>query len=139
MKVRKQISVFVENKPGRLSKVLEVLRDGGIGVEAFMIADAGEFGIIHLILSDPARGKERLVESSFAISESDVLVLGSVDQDLLLELSTELGRSDINIQYAYGSLGEKDLIVMKLSDLERGEEIFKGILSSRRAPPASSE
>lgn len=129
MRARKQISVFVENKPGRLSKVLEVLRDGGIGVEAFMIADAGEFGIIHLILSDPDLGKERLMGSSFAVSESDVLVIGSVDQEGLLKLSTELGRNGVNIQYAYGTLAEGDSIVMKLSDLKRGEEIVRGILS----------
>ncbi|MEM3440072.1 MAG: acetolactate synthase [Candidatus Bathyarchaeia archaeon] len=130
MRIRRQISVFVENKPGRLSKVLEALRDGGIGVEAFMIADAGEFGIIHLLLSDPDRGKERLMRSSFAVSESDVLVVGSVDQNLLLKLSTELGREGINIQYAYGALAKSDSIVMKLSDLERGEEILKRIVSA---------
>ncbi len=130
MRVRKQISVFVENKPGRLSRVLEALRGAGIGVEAFMIADAGEFGIIHLLLSDPDRGRERLIEGSFAISESDVLAVESIDQDLLLKLSAELGGRGINIQYAYGSLAKGGSIVMKLSDLKRGEEALREALSA---------
>ncbi|MEM3793561.1 MAG: acetolactate synthase [Candidatus Bathyarchaeia archaeon] len=130
MRIRRQISVFVENKPGRLSKVLEALRDRGICVEAFMIADAGEFGIIHLLLSDPDRGKERLMRDSFVVSEREVLVLGSVYQDLLLKLSTELGMNGINIQYAYGALAENGSIVMKLSDLKRGEEVLKRIAPS---------
>ena len=128
MEIRKQVSVFVENKPGRLSRVLEVLRGGGISVEAFMIADAGEFGIIHLLLSDPKRGKALLVDNSFTVSESDVMALRSVDQDSLFKLSTELGRNGVNIQYAYGAVAQNHSLVMKVSDPRKGEEILKGIL-----------
>ncbi|MCD6351797.1 MAG: ACT domain-containing protein, partial [Armatimonadetes bacterium] len=70
----KQVSIFLENKAGRLADVCTLLGQEGINIRAFCIADTSDFGILRLIVNDPDRAAEALRQAGHAVSETDVLV-----------------------------------------------------------------
>jgi hypothetical protein len=83
-----------------------------------MIVDAGEFGIIKLLVNNPKKGKEQLVKNGFTISEADVMVIRkeyAMPDDILL-MAKRLKESNINVQYAYGFSSKETLIVLKTND-----------------------
>ena len=116
----KQLSVFIENRQGRLGEVLGVLKDNGVNILSLSLADTTEYGLLRLIVNDPAEGKQRLAEAGFSSLLSDVLVIeiphtaGSL-QRLLKEMESR----NVSVEYMYGlSLaGEKAYVVLKASDL----------------------
>ena len=69
----KQVSVFVENKPGRLVAMLEALKAENMNIRALCIAEGADFGIVRMILSDPAKGVEAMRKAGFTITETTVL------------------------------------------------------------------
>lgn len=117
----KQLSVFIENRQGRLGEVLSVLKKNNVNILSMSLADTTEYGLLRLIVNNPELGKEKLAEEGFSSLLSSVLIVeiphtaGSL-QSLLK--SIEL--ANINIEYMYGlSLaGEKAYVVLKASDLE---------------------
>ena len=78
--VIKQLSVFVENQPGRLAEVTDVLSKNDIDIRALSIADTTNFGILRLIVDHPARAESRLKEQGFTVSQTDVIGVGITDQ-----------------------------------------------------------
>ena len=75
----KQISVFVENKPGRLADITGFLADGGISIRAFSIADTTDFGILRLIVSDTDKAAKVLKEHGVAVSITEVVGISIPD------------------------------------------------------------
>ena len=71
----KQISVFLENKVGRLAHVTRVLGEAGINIRALSIADTSDFGILRLIVSDPAKAYQVLKDARFTVSETEVIAV----------------------------------------------------------------
>lgn len=125
--ISKQLSVFIENRQGRLGEVLGVLKKNEINILSLSLADTTEFGLLRLIVSDPSTATEKLVKEGFSAMLSDVLVIkiehksGSL-QGLLEILSNE----GINVEYMYGlSVEESDAtVVLKASDLKKAEKIL---------------
>jgi hypothetical protein len=76
----KQISLFLENKKGRLSEALDVLAKADINIRALSIADTSDFGILRLIVPDPDKAKKVLTKSNFTVRESDVIAVGVSDK-----------------------------------------------------------
>ena len=121
----KQLSVFIENRQGRLGEVLGVLKENGVNILSLSLADTTEYGLLRLIVSDPAKGKQELAEAGFSSLLSDVLVIeiphtaGSL-QKLLKEMEARC----VSVEYMYGlSLaGEKAYVVLKASDLHIAEQ-----------------
>jgi hypothetical protein len=74
-KLTKQVSVFLENKSGRLRDVCRALGEAGINIRALCIADTSDFGILRLILDDPAAALEVLLEQGFSVGETTVLAV----------------------------------------------------------------
>ena len=99
----KQLSVFIENRQGRLGEVLGVLKENSVNILSLSLADTTEYGLLRLIVSDPAEGKQKLAEAGFSSLLSDVLVIeiphtaGSL-QGLLKEMESR----DVNVEYMYG-------------------------------------
>ena len=118
----KQLSVFIENRKGRLGEVLHVLKENGVNIISMSLADTTEYGLLRLIVNLPERGKDALMAEGFAGMTTDVLVVkiphtaGSLRD--ILELISD---SDINVEYMYGLSieGEDASIVMKSNDLEK--------------------
>ena len=125
--VAKQLSVFIENRKGRLGEVLAVLKENGVNILSLSLADTTEYGLLRLIVSDPKKGKEKLASEGFSTMLTDVLVIkinhiaGSL-QDLVKILSEK----DVNVEYMYGLSidGEKASVVLKTSDVERTNSIL---------------
>ena len=123
----KQLSVFIENRHGRLVEVLQVLKDGGISILSMSLADTTEYGLLRLIVNDPESCKEKLSAAGFSTLLTRVLVVklshtsGSLQQ--LLKL---LADANIGLEYMYGlSIDGADAsVVMKPSDLDAAERVF---------------
>lgn len=126
--VAKQLSVFIENRQGRLGQVLEVLKKNNVNILSLSLADTTEYGLLRLIVNEPEKGRDYLIESGFSSLLSDVLIIkidhkaGSL-QSLLSVISNE----DINVEYMYGLSidGEEASVVLKTSDVGKACEVFK--------------
>ena len=119
----KQISVFLENKEGRLADVTKTIADNGINIRAMSIADTTDFGILRIIVSDPELTSKVLKEAEFTVSVKEVLAIGITDEPGSLSKALEcLLKNDIVIEYMYAFLGkcqDKALVILKVSDNEK--------------------
>lgn len=128
MKV-KQVSVFLENRPGRLMEMLKVFAENGIDIRALSIADTTDFGIARMVLSDTNKALLALAENGFTASTTDVLQVSVPDKPggLLEAVAMPLAREGINVEYVYAfveSPQEAAMVVLKVSDMNRAEEIL---------------
>lgn len=125
----KQVSVFLENKQGRLWKSLNILKNEGIDIRALSIADTSEFGILRMIVSDPDKAKESLEKEQFAVSFAQVLAIEVEDQPGGLEASLDvLNSNNINVEYIYAFVEKKTskaLVVLRTDDNDKALEILK--------------
>lgn len=122
----KQLSVFLENKQGRLWKSLNILKRENIDIRALSIADTSEFGILRMIVSDPDRAKEMLEKEQFAVSIADVLAIEVDDQPGGLETALGLLNSnDINVEYIYAFVEKKTSKALVVLRTERNEDTLK--------------
>ena len=122
----KQLSVFLENKSGRLTEVTEVLGGAGINLSALSIADNSDFGILRCIVSDPDKAYQVLKAAHFAVKITDVIgftcpnVSGSLSKVL-----KHLSENGVFIEYMYSfSNGDAATVVIRPTDLENCERIL---------------
>ena len=123
----KQLTVFIENRSGRLSEVLGVLKENNVNILSLSLADTTEFGLLRLIVDNAALGKEKLTENGFSSLLSDISIIqiphkvGSLQE--LLKIIDENG---INIEYMYGLSIESDnaYVVLKASDIQKVDGIL---------------
>ncbi|MCX7843149.1 MAG: ACT domain-containing protein [Clostridia bacterium] len=111
----KQISVFLENKSGRLAEVTKILGENGINISALSIADTTDFGILRLIVNNPEKAEQVLMENGFAVSATSVIAIGVEDKPGGLSTALEiLARESIGIEYVYAFVGRdgKDAYVI---------------------------
>jgi len=107
MKV-KQISIFLENKKGRLWKALNILRGTGINIRALYLADTSEFGILRLIVPDPELARKVLKENDLAVKMNEVIAVELEDKPGgLASILKILKDSQINLEYIYAFVHEK--------------------------------
>jgi hypothetical protein len=129
MVVVEQISIFLENKPGRLQRVTRLLGETGVSIRAFVVAEAGEFGMIRVIVDKPAVALETLTSNGFVCSKTEVLCVEIPDvPGELSRLSQRLSDADVNIDYAYAFLTSPKMavIVVKLDETGRGIDALEG-------------
>ena len=125
----KQISVFLENKSGRLAHVTRVLGDAGINIRALSIADTSDFGILRLIVSDPVKAHKILKEAGFTVSETEVIAVRMPDAPGgLATVLDQMSEENLNIEYLYaflGSSGSDALVIFKVEDIKKAKVAFK--------------
>lgn len=132
MKV-KQISVFLENKSGRLAKVTKVLGDNNINIRALSIADTTDFGILRLIVNNPEKAWQVLKAEEFTVSETEIIAVQVPDHPGgLAGILQILEDSKINIEYMYafvGKSGADAVVVFRVEDIDRAITLLqqKGI------------
>ena len=101
MKVE-QISIFLENKSGRLAEVTTILSEGGVNIRALSLADTADFGILRLIVNDCDRAKEILKSNGFTVGKTEVLALEVPDRPGgLARILRILDGAGINVEYMY--------------------------------------
>ncbi len=119
----KQISIFLENKSGRLAKVTKVLGENGINIRALSIADTTDFGILRLIVDRPEVAYKVLKENGFAVSETEVIAVEIPDKPGGLASVMEiLGEAEVNVEYLYAFLEKSALEAVVLFRVENGEK-----------------
>lgn len=125
----KQLSVFLENKQGRLWKSLNILKKENIDIRALSIADTSEFGILRLIVSDPDNAKKFLEQEQFAVSIADVIAIEVEDQPGGLEAALALlNDNDVNVEYIYAFVEKKTskaLVVLRTEDNIKSMTLLK--------------
>jgi len=124
-----QISIFAENKPGRLAKVTGLLAKEKINIRATTISTSGDFGIINLIVDDPKRAQKVLSKEGLTVSIKDVIAVVIDDNpgglDKLVQVLTG---ENINIENAYGFVIESRknaVFIVEVDQLEKTQEILK--------------
>jgi len=123
----KQLTVFIENRTGRLSEVLGVLKNSNVNILSMSLADTTEFGLLRLIVDQPQVGKEKLTENGFSSLLSDVSIIKIPHKvGSLQELLGAIDRSDVNVEYMYGLSieAEEAYVVLKASDLAKVDAIL---------------
>ena len=128
----KQLSVFIENRQGRLVEVLQVLKEGGISILSMSLADTTEYGLLRLIVNDPEACKEKLSAAGFSTLLTRVLVVKLTHKaGSLQDILRVLAEANIGIEYMYGLSvdGADASVVMKTSDLDAAKAALtaKGI------------
>lgn len=124
----KQLSIFVENREGRLQEVLDVLKKDNVNIISMSLADTSEYGLLRLLTDKPAAGQRALQDAGFSAMLTDVLAIRlSHRVGKLQELLEVICKSGINIEYMYAlSTGTDDAsVVIKTSDLEKAATVLK--------------
>ncbi len=125
-----QISIFLENKSGRLAEVTELLAAKGINIRALSLADTADFGIFRLIVNEPVRALAALKESGFTVAKNEVVAVVLPDRPggLAGVLSTLKGR-DINVEYMYAFVQRSEgnaVLIFRFDETARAVEALRG-------------
>lgn len=125
----KQISVFLENKPGSLYAVLEKLKEWGVNLRALSLADTAEFGVLRFIVADPEAIVAKLKEERFAATLTEVLAVGVEDRPGgLCDVIEILTKAGISIEYLYAFVspgGNRAYVVLRVEDLETAKRVLE--------------
>ncbi|WP_025270269.1 ACT domain-containing protein [Hippea sp. KM1] len=129
MKRIRQISVFVENRPGRLLEVVELLGMHNINIKALSLADSSDFGIVRLVVKGTDEAIKVLRDNGFTISETNIIACMIDDKPgALAKILRTLADNQINIEYMYGfasPIQGKAVMVFKFSELDKAERILQ--------------
>lgn len=125
----KQLSVFLENRSGELSKITNILYENDIDIRALFIAETTDYGVLRLIVADTEKAKKVLSENDIITSEVDVIAVSVPDQPGgLSKLLKLLAEEKIDISYMYSVFGQKDghaHMVFRVHDAEKLEAALK--------------
>ena len=126
--VLSQLSVFVENQPGRLWEITNTLAGHGIDIRALSIADTTDFGILRLIVSRPAQAEQVLREQGFTVSQTQVLGIGIQDQPGGLSSALlVLKEAGIEVEYMYAFVSKADetaFVILRVEPITLAAEIL---------------
>jgi hypothetical protein len=125
----RQISVFLENKSGRLAEVTKVLGANGIDISALSIADTTDFGILRLIVNDPVKAERVLKSNGFTVSCTNVIAIAVADKPGGLASALDiLDKEGIGIEYMYAFVGKSSdeaLVILKVEDTDKAMKVLK--------------
>ncbi len=124
----KQLSVFIENKTGRINEVTRILEENGINMSAFSLAESADFGILRMIVSDVEKAKQALKAAHFGVSVTEVLCIECPNVPGAMHRVLEvLARENVFIEYMYAfSEGKTADVVIRPTDVERAAELLAG-------------
>ena len=126
----KQISIFVENKEGRIKKAIDTLAKENINIRALSIADTTKYGILRLIVSDNKKAIEALEKDGFIVKENDVIILAIPDEPNGLNSTLAVfDEKGINLEYLYAFVSSKTdeaIVVMRLENMEKAIAELEG-------------
>ena len=125
----KQLSVFLENKPGALVEPCRLLAKAGISIETFSLADTREFGILRLVVEDSDKARRLLLRNGFAVKVTNVVVIEVPDRaGQLADVLNSLSGTGINVKYGYGFTMKRDnkgVLVFSFDDPDNAVAVLK--------------
>jgi len=117
-----QISIFIENKSGRLAEVSGILGDAGVNIRALSLADTSDFGILRLIVNDREKAMQVLKGKGFTVSKTEVVAVEVPDQPGgLSSILQVLDNESINVEYMYAFVercGDNAVIIFRFDETE---------------------
>lgn len=123
-----QISVFIENKAGRLSAVTKTLGDNNISIRAMSASDTMDFGILRLIVDKPKLALEKLKENGFTATITKVIAVGISDKPGALNVAMELIRdNNLSVEYIYAFISQSDniaFVILRLNDNQKAIDVL---------------
>ena len=125
-----QVSVFIENRQGRLGEVLQVLKDNDVNILSISLADTTEYGLLRLIVNKPEHARDVLLKAGFSSMLTEVLIIKVPHvSGSLQNILSEIAKANVSIEYMYGlSVESTDAsIVMKTNELKEAEGVLKTI------------
>ena len=127
-----QVSVFLDNRPGSLSKAMDQLDKNQIEIFALSIADAGEFGLIRMITENPEKTIKILEEKDFNLAKSkkntEVTAIFISEKNKISKITKILAMKNLNIEYAYSSavhIDGKIALILRIDEILKAEELLK--------------
>ena len=130
-RIEKQLSIFLENRPGGLARICGTLAEAGINVLALSVHDTVDHAIIRLLADRPVKALLILEQLGLYILETDVIVLEVANQPgSLADIARKLARADINIEYAYCSATSSQgngCLILKSDELDRAIELLREV------------
>ena len=125
----KQISIFIENKEGRIKKAINTLAEENINIRALSIADTTKYGILRLIVSDNEKAIDALEKDGFIVKENEVIILAVPDKPNGLKSTLAVfDENGINLEYLYAFVSTKSdeaIVVMRLENMEKAFEALE--------------
>ena len=124
-----QISVFMENRPGRLKYVLGILSDAGVNLQALSLADSVDFGIARILVGDTEAALKAIREAGLTSTTTRVAQreIPHTPGGLANNIIAPLAEADVNIEYIYAyseGVSGKAMVVMKVDDLEKAAQVL---------------
>lgn len=123
----KQLSIFLENKTGRITEVTKLLGQAGINLTAFSMSESSDFGIMRVVLSDPEAAQRLLTGHGFTVTLCDVVCLfvpntpGTLSEALLI-----LSQHNVSVEYMYAfAMDDMARVVIRPSDINRCVEVLQ--------------
>lgn len=136
--VIKQISVFVENVPGKIVEVSQILGENNIDMSALSLADSSDFGILRLIVNDPEKAYQVLRDHAFVVKQSEVIAAVIDDRPGgLTGVLQLLAGAKISVEYMYAFVGSQDghaVVVLRTNDQEAAQKALDANHVSTLAP-----
>lgn len=124
-----QISVFIENKEGRIKKAINTLSEAKVNIRALSVGDTAKYGILRLIVSDNETAIKSLEADGFIVKESEVVVVVVPDKPNGLNSTLSiLDDADINLEYIYAFVSSQPneaIVAMKVEDTEKAIKVFE--------------
>jgi hypothetical protein len=125
-----QISVFLENRPGRLMYLLQILSEAKVNLRALSVADTSDFGIVRLIVSDTDSALDAIQHAGLTAATTEVLrvEIPDIPGGLASKVIDPLAKAGVNIEYTYAYSEralEKAVVVLKVDDLEKAEQALR--------------
>ena len=124
-----QLSIFVENKPGRLATITKLLRDNEIDIRALSVADTRDFGIMRLIVNNPSKAEKILKDADCTVSLTNVIAIGIDDQPGGLAYAMEtLYANNISVEYMYAFISKTDnmaYVILRVENNDKAVEALK--------------
>jgi len=124
----KQLSVFVENKAGRLAEITSIIAKAGIDIRALSISDTTDFGILRLVVDKPQEAEKTLREAGLTVSLTNVIAVAISDKmGGFAETLSAIANEDIGVEYMYTYLSKKSgaYFIMRVLDSEKAVETLK--------------
>lgn len=120
----KQITIFLENRPGRIKSICDVLKENNLNIWAFTIQDRGEFGLVKLIVDKPGQAQLALADRGFACALKDILAVTAPDRPGNLDkLTSALLSKNVNIKDVYGFVSPIDKQGLCFLEIQNAEGV----------------
>jgi len=124
-----QISIFLENKAGRLSEVTRIFDEGRINIRALSLADTSDFGILRLIVNDNEKAKRLLKENGFTVRITEVVAVEVQDKPGgLHQILTGLSQAGLNVEYMYAFVrqsGQNAVLIFRFDNTAAAAEVLR--------------